>query len=80
MAIITVNTSIDSKEKIQKAIEELQAVIKQKEKFQNWKPASKQNKNPSASDILNEVKKMPITAVERREIENIKNRSKLETC
>ncbi len=55
MAIITVNTALDSKERIQKAIDELQAVLRQKEKFQNWKPASKTEKKPSASDLLKET-------------------------
>ena len=79
MTIVTVNTAFDSKEKIKKAIEELQKALDQKEKFANWKPKEKTTKGPSASQLLKEVDKIPITAAEKREAEQIKNRPKLET-
>ncbi|MEM3127356.1 MAG: hypothetical protein QW331_04805 [Candidatus Woesearchaeota archaeon] len=79
MTIITINTAFDSKEKIKKAIEELQKVLQQKEKFHAWKPKPKTSKGPSADQLLKEVDKIPLTAAEKRELEQIKNRPKLET-
>ena len=72
MVIITVNTALDSKEKIEKVIKELQAIVAQKEKFSAWKPTSKQEKKPSASDILKDVDKIPASAEDKMQAQKFK--------